>query len=102
MTRSWLWIGVLLASTAWGAEGPWKVVHEIEDGKIKNCGTRKWGQPSSYTALVYRDEYKEIVCEDPKGSDYTVQRMKAIAQLFNDLDRNRPITKFSDEGWIPE
>lgn len=81
----------------------WTVYHEEFDGKTRYCEGQKHGQPYSYTALVYKDEFKEIVCEPKEGSGYTVRRMKAIAQLFNDLDKNRPVLRYDpDQHWIKE
>lgn len=107
MKRALLIAGMLLAMTGCiympvhGDGGKWHVVHQVNP-KDQSCDDDAIHH-RSYTALVYGDFFREIVCEPIATSRETIKRLQQIADNFNYLDTRRNVFRYDpEERWIPE
>jgi hypothetical protein len=76
LNKHWLWSGVLLASAAWGAEGPYKV--EITTNSPTCLSERANADGVSYRCTEFKDNPPSVRLLTPSDTDYILDMAEAL------------------------
>lgn len=109
-----LWLAGCIYMPVHGEDGRWSVYHKVYKGRFETFDGKlecvnlslanEPGIPMSYTALLYGDEFMEVInCETPAQGRETVRILKQVAALMNKLDKEHSTMRWTpEEKWTPE